>query len=491
MFEAYADAGFDLVVATSFGLGAVAAPVAEAHPATKFLHVFGSTLGSTQGNWANVRPSIYQAIFVSGFVGGLASGDSAKHCYLAPMRFPEVLQAVDAFTLGVQRARGESVEVDVSFIGSWFDTELETAASRMLLDRGCDVLGLYTDTPLPLRIFSQAGKLGVGCKSDMSLKKSSSGNTVRDPNVLVSAVYSWDTVYELAVRALLNNTWPSGWEITGGMADDLVSISSISPLVPMEAATAADALAKRIRGNLTDAFSGPIYDVDGVIRVAQGVTLPPENVSKIDWFVRGVVDLGDFSLVQCNAGGYIFNGTCIDCPIGSFSSESGVFSCTPCPAGNTSTIAGATSCEACPAGTFKASAGAGSCEKCSAGRAASERGSTTCELCPAGSIAPNSGSAECGLCEVGTYSNTTGALGCTRCPEHSTTAQSGASSVDLCRCNIGYQQTSAAGEPLMCVSGKVGTNLVNTSLGVAGGIVLANILGLAAIIFFIVRKTEA
>jgi len=117
-----------------------------------------------KGNWVNIRPLIYQSIHVAGYVAGTVS--AGPHCFMAPMRYSEVYQAIDAYTLGIQRARGPDATLEVTFIGKWFDTDLETAASRMLLERGCEVVSLYTDTPLPLRIFSAAGKLGIGVVGD-------------------------------------------------------------------------------------------------------------------------------------------------------------------------------------------------------------------------------------------------------------------------------------------------------------------------------------
>ena len=38
-----------------------------------------------------------------------------------------------------------------------------------------------------------------------------------------------------------------------------------------------------------DVFCGPINDVDGTERVADGVCLTDEELQQIDWFVEGVV----------------------------------------------------------------------------------------------------------------------------------------------------------------------------------------------------------
>jgi len=37
------------------------------------------------------------------------------------------------------------------------------------------------------------------------------------------------------------------------------------------------------------AFAGPIYDQDGVLRIAEGEVLTDDAMSTVDWLVKGVI----------------------------------------------------------------------------------------------------------------------------------------------------------------------------------------------------------
>jgi len=122
---------------------------------------------------------------------------------------------------------------------------------------------------------------------------------------------------------------------------------------------------------------------------------------------------------NCAPGTYVDSaeGTCVQCPRGSYSVNAGSPSCTVCPDG-TSNDGGATSilsCTACAGGTVSVRTSGGiECVPCGSGTFADQL-SMTCKGCPAGDYASGSGNARCTSCPPGTYAGG-GASQCTPCP---------------------------------------------------------------------------
>ena len=81
--------------------------------------------------------------------------------YVAGFPIPEVLQGINAFTLGM-RSVNPKAQVRVLWINTWFDPGKEADAAKVLLSQGVDVLSQHTDSTAPLQIAEEQGKVGFG-----------------------------------------------------------------------------------------------------------------------------------------------------------------------------------------------------------------------------------------------------------------------------------------------------------------------------------------
>jgi basic membrane protein A and related proteins len=59
------------------------------------------------------------------------------------------------------------------------------------------------------------------------------------------------------------------------------------PSVPPEVA-AADTVKNEIIAGVRHPFTGPITDVAGIERVSTGLTIPDEELDRMDWYVKGM-----------------------------------------------------------------------------------------------------------------------------------------------------------------------------------------------------------
>ena len=136
-----------------------------------------------------------------------------------------------------------------------------------------------------------------------------------------------------------------------------------------------------------------------------------------------------FSCTPCPAGTYSIASqatsvdTCLDCPIGTVSPETGASACTDCQVGeyapNPTVV-----CEECPIGTYSTLARAviDNCTVCEAGKFSGSAGSSKCLNCNFGTFQSNVGQSACLNCPTDTYANEFGLVGCRPCADCSSSA---------------------------------------------------------------------
>ena len=271
----YAQDGYDMIFATSFGYMDPTLNVAQEFPKVKFEHCSGY---KTAPNMATYFGKIEQARYLTGIVAGKMT-TSNKIGYVAAFPIPECVRGVNWFTLGV-RSVNPKAEVRVVWTNTWYDPVKEREAAVALLDAGCDVMAQHQDTTEPQKAAAERGKLSIGYDSDM-------GKFVGD-SVLTSAIWNWGAYYTMTLKDALAGTWKSHayW---GGMKDGVVDIAPLSKKVPKAVADlVAKAKADILSGKL-NIYAGPIADQSGKVRIAKGASIGDEEQLNMDWFVQGVV----------------------------------------------------------------------------------------------------------------------------------------------------------------------------------------------------------
>lgn len=274
----FAEEGYNLIVATSFGHGPGVLAVAPQFPDTQFIHISGY---QTAENVSTGFGKIEEPRYVTGFVAGKMAA-TGKLGYVAAMPIPEVIRGINAFTLGAQAANPD-VTVQVVWTNTWYDPTVESAAAQSLIDLGVEVIGQHQDTAGPQQVAEAAGKYSVGYNTDQSSQAPGA--------VLTSAIWNWGAYYISAVEQIRSGEWQGGNQYWGSWADGVVDMAPLSDLVTEDVATEATALADEFRAGtrgVTDIFTGPIANQEGGEGVAEGASLSDEEILMMDWFVQGV-----------------------------------------------------------------------------------------------------------------------------------------------------------------------------------------------------------
>lgn len=269
-----AQQGCKLIFTTSFGYMDQTLEVAAEFPDVKWEHCTGF---KRSDNVATYNSKFHEGRAVLGTIAGMMS-KSGTLGYLGSFKIPEVVLGVNSFALSAQR-KNPDAKVKVVMIDSWFDPPKEAAATETLINLGCDIVTTHTDSPAALQILEQKGLHGFGQGADMSSFA---------PNAHLTAIEDiWGPYYVERTQAILDGTWAShdSWQ---GMANGEVVISPYSAAVPADVAAEADAIQAGTIDGSFNIFTGPIFDQDGVERVAAGVVMTDAELAVMDWFVKGV-----------------------------------------------------------------------------------------------------------------------------------------------------------------------------------------------------------
>ncbi len=270
----YATAGFDMIFTTSFGYMDPTLAVAKDFPNVIFEHCSGY---KTAPNMATYFGRIEEARYLTGIIAGRMTKTNIIG-YVAAFSTPEVVRGINGFTLGV-RSVNPKAQVRVVQTNTWYDPVKEREAAVALLDAGADIIAQHQDTTEPQKAAQERGKLSIGYDSDM-------GKFVGD-SVLASATWNWEVYFTQTIQAALDGKWKTH-EYWGGLKDNIVQLSSISPKVPASVRNEVEAARQKILGGWS-IFTGPIKDQSGKVVYQAGQVIPDDKQLSMDWFVEGVV----------------------------------------------------------------------------------------------------------------------------------------------------------------------------------------------------------
>src|SRR4029453_2973291 len=125
-------------------------------PDVKFESVTGY---KTAVNVAAANARYYEGRYPPGIAAGRMTKSNLAG-YVAGFPIPEVLQGINAFTLGM-RSVNPKAQVKVLWLNAWFDPGKEREAAMALMDQGADVLTLHTATTAVMAAAQERGKLAI------------------------------------------------------------------------------------------------------------------------------------------------------------------------------------------------------------------------------------------------------------------------------------------------------------------------------------------
>ncbi len=269
-----ATTGSKLIFTTSFGFMEPTLKVAKEFPEVKFVHVSGY---KTAANVATVNARFYEGRYLAGYLAGKSSKNGVAG-YVAAFPIPEVLQGINAFTIGMREANPKA-QVKVIWTASWFDPSRETEAAKTLIAQGADVLTHHNDSGATAMAAEAAGIKVIAYNSDM---------TALAPKAQLAAVtHHWDTYYVKAAQQVLAGAWKSTTE-WNGMATGAVKLTAIASSVPKDVRSALASKEKALKAGKPLIFTGPIKDNTGKVQLSGGAMMD-DKLNAMNYLIEGVV----------------------------------------------------------------------------------------------------------------------------------------------------------------------------------------------------------
>ena len=269
------DEGCEMVFATSYNYQDYMLEVAKKHPDIYFEHCSGYL---SNDNMSNYFGRMYQMRYLSGMIAG-AMAKNGKIGYIGAYNTPEVIRGANAFTLGAQRMNPD-VEVRVVWTNTWFDPQLERQAAMSLLDEGVDVIAQHQDTTEPAKAAIEKGKYAIGYNADFR-------SIIKDDRVLVSPMWNWQNYVIPTIESHMNGTWHSQ-SYWGGLEDEMIKLSEISPLVPENVVAEVEKVLHEMHDKTFDVFWGEIWDNEGNKIQDKGEKMSDADMLSMKWFVKGI-----------------------------------------------------------------------------------------------------------------------------------------------------------------------------------------------------------
>lgn len=270
-----AQQGNKLIFTTSFGFMNPTLKVAEEFPDVKFEHATGYKNAKNVNNY-NAR--FYEGRYLAGMLAGKATKTNTLG-YVAAFPIPEVLQGINAFTLGA-RAVNPKAQVKVVWANSWYDPGKERDAANTLIGQGADVLTHHTDSTAVVATAEEKGKLAVAYHSDMAKF---------GPKSQIAAVtHHWDQYYAQRAQDVMDGKWEVK-PVWGGVKDGMIKLEGINEaLVSKEAIDAMKKVEADMAAGKFQPFTGPVKDNEGKEVLAKGVVATDDQLNNMNYYVQGV-----------------------------------------------------------------------------------------------------------------------------------------------------------------------------------------------------------
>ncbi|MDM0088709.1 MULTISPECIES: BMP family ABC transporter substrate-binding protein [unclassified Variovorax] len=272
-----AQQGHKLIFTPSFGYMEPTLKVAKDFPDVKFESITGY---KTTPNVATANARYYEGRYLAGVAAGRMTKTHVAG-YVAGFPIPEVLQGINAFTLGM-RSVDPKAQVKVVWLDVWFDPPKERDAAMTLFNQDADVIAFHTGSTAVMAAAQERGKMAVAYHSDM--------RKVAPDAQIVAVTHQWGGYYTQRARAVLDGSWKSG-NLWGGVKEGMIRVGDFGPKVPKAVQDEVLARQKDIAAGQLRPFAAVAADVrdnDGHVVIAKGSALADEQILRMNWLVEGV-----------------------------------------------------------------------------------------------------------------------------------------------------------------------------------------------------------
>ena len=274
--EQLARAGNKLIFTTSFGYMEPTLKVAKKYPNVHFEHATGY---KRDKNMSTYSGRFYQGRYIQGLIAGKMSKTGVLG-YIGSFPIPEVISGINATMLAAQTIN-PNIKLKIIWVNTWFDPGKEADAAKALIDQGADVIMQHTDSPAPMQVAAERGKLAFG--QDFEMIK------FGPKTQLTSIMDNWAPYYVERVKLELEGKWTSE-DTWGGLKSKMVVMAPYTNMPDDVKKMAEETEAAIIAGTLHP-FKCPIVAQDGKeVECKDGKNLEDAQILGMNFYVKGIDD---------------------------------------------------------------------------------------------------------------------------------------------------------------------------------------------------------
>lgn len=270
--EELASQGHQLILATGSSHTEDILTINEDYPDSKFATVGGTQLAD---NLAQYFTAIEEIRYLHGMMAGLLT-ETDVIGFVSGFPVPIEVRTLNAVALGVEAVNPDA-RIEVLWVNSWYDPDLEREAARTLFEAGADVIVSDMSSPGIPSFADREGLLFSSYDQDMS--------EVNPESWMGGFRIRWDAYYKKAVEDMIAGVWEPELYY-GGIAEGMLVEAAYGPAVTQAVLDAIEEKKQELISGSFEVFRGPISDNEGVERVADGESLGLVEVQGCcDWLV--------------------------------------------------------------------------------------------------------------------------------------------------------------------------------------------------------------
>ena len=199
----FADEGYDVIFADSFGHESYMLQAAKEFPNVQFCHATGTTAHTENvANFQNAFASIYEGRYLAGVAAGLKliemygediTDAEAKVGYVGAWPYAEVISGYTSWFLGV-RSVVPNATMEVRYTNSWYDEPGEKATAEALIEAGCTLISQHADSMGAPTACETAGIPNVAYN----------GTTGKTETFIIASKINWVPYFEYMLDCVIN-----------------------------------------------------------------------------------------------------------------------------------------------------------------------------------------------------------------------------------------------------------------------------------------------
>ena len=257
----FADEGYDVIFADSFGHEAYMLQAAKEFPNVQFCHATGTKAHTENvANFQNAFASIYEGRYLAGVAAGLKllelygddiTDEEAKVGYVGAWPYAEVISGYTSWFLGV-RSVVPNATMEVRYTNSWYDEPGEMATAEALIASGCKLISQHADSMGAPTACENAGIPNVAYN----------GTTGKTNTFIIASKINWVPYFEYMLDCVINGE-DIKTDYTGSIATNSVVVTELGAAAAPGTQEKLDEVKAQLQNGTLKVFDCSKFTVNG------------------------------------------------------------------------------------------------------------------------------------------------------------------------------------------------------------------------------------